>query len=269
MSEIKRIRDLDDEIFDELQQYFPKTTSSKFVKLFPYTTGMIQLFDTSGTFIKNSIFDSCDSDDYYGMKILYRCLIEHYVRFQFIFINWNLTKNDEFAKEYLEYNNAREVLDLLRAKISEQQLFDPNYILKDWDSFLKDHPNFKSKTRKEVEEETKKYSFKNIVRFLNEQVKIGKTVTSEFLGNLIVEYSNLSSFVHGGMKSYQEMMLMNNELMRKKEYERICELSFQLSNSIKLFSLLMYAQTDKEIFNLHYIKLDDILKKVNNNEMSI
>jgi hypothetical protein len=266
MSKIERIRDLDDEIFKELQQYFPKTTSSEFAKLYPYTSILIHLFDTSGTFIKNSIFDNCETDDYYGMKILYRCLIEHYIRFKFIFVNWSLTKSDVFAKEYLEYNDAREVLDLLRAKISEHQLFDPNYNVKDWDSFLKDHPNFKNKTRKEVEDETKKYTFKNIVRFLNEQFKIGKTDTSEFLGKLIVEYSDLSSFVHGGMKSYQEMMSTNNERKRQKEYTRICKLSFQLSNSIKLISVLMYAQTDKETFSIHYLKLDEIIRKINNHE---
>lgn len=262
MTEIERIRDLDDEIFEEFQTYFPKTTNSEFLKTFPITSVLIQLFDTSGTFIKNSIFDSCETDDYYGVKILFRCLIEHYIRFQFIFMNWGLSKSDDFAVEYLELNDAREVLDLIRAKISEQQLFDPTYNLKDWDSFLQDHPQFKSKTRKEVEEETRKYTFKNIIRYLNEQFKSGKTDTSEFLGKLIVEYSDLSSFIHGGMKSYHEMMSMNSEEKRKTEYNRICGLTFQLSNSIKLFSVLMYAQTDKETFSLHYLKVDEILRKV-------
>lgn len=262
MTEIERIRDLDDEIFKEFQSYFPKITNSTFSKKFPNTSILMQLFDTSGTFIKNSIFDSCATDDYYGVKILFRCLIEHYVRFQFIFMNWSASKGDEFAKEYLEFNNAREVLDLLRAKISEQQLFDSSYNLKDWDNFLKDHPHFKNKTRKEVEKETKKYTFKDIIIYLNDQFKLGKTDTSEFLGELIVEYSGLSSFVHGGMKSYHEMMSMNSEEKRQTEYNRIYGLNFQLSNSIKLFSLLMYAQTDKEIFGLHYLKLNEIIRKV-------
>lgn len=81
MNEIEKIRDLDYEIFKELQEYFPKTINSQFKKDFPITSALSSMFDTSGTFIKNSIFDSCEADDYYGAKILFRSLIEHYIRF--------------------------------------------------------------------------------------------------------------------------------------------------------------------------------------------
>ncbi|MDO3696004.1 DUF5677 domain-containing protein [Wenyingzhuangia sp. chi5] len=260
---IEEIRDLDDLIFDEFQIYFPKTTTSNFSKEFPNTNTLINLIDISANFIKNSIYDNCETDDYYGMKILHRCLIEHYIRFQFIFTNWIKEKEDGFSKNYLEYNDAREILDLIRAKISEQQLYDPNYKLQDWDVFLKDHPNFIDKTRKEVEEETRKFSFKNIIKYLNTELKDNKSNNTEFFGKLIIDYSNLSSFVHGGMKSYQEMMEMNTQKKRLTEYERICGLTFQMSNSIKLFSLLMYIQTDKDNFELHYLKIDEILKTIN------
>ena len=260
--EIEEIRDLDDEIFKEFQIYFPKTIDSIFSKKYSRTNILIHFIDLSANFIKNSIYDNCETDDYYGIKILYRSLIEHYIRFKFVFTKWMLNKDDNFAKDYLEYNEAREVLDLIRAKISEQQLYDPNYKLKDWDIFLKDHPNFKNKTRKEVEEETRKFSFKNIIRFLNHEFKNDETFSSDFFGKLIVEYSDLSSFVHGGMKSYQEIMSMNTDEKRLTEYKRICGLTFQMSNSIKLFSLLMYVQTDKKDFSLHYLKIDEILKKL-------
>ena len=67
----------------------------------------------------------------------------------------------------------------------------------------------------------------------------GNEEMSSFLGHLIIEYSNLSSYVHGGMKSYEEMMLADSDEKRDKEYNRICGLSFQMSNSIKLFSLCL------------------------------
>jgi hypothetical protein len=92
-------------------------------------------------------------------------------------------------------------------------------------------------------------------------LKNNDTFSSDFFGKLIVEYSDLSSFVHGGMKSYQEMMSMNTLDKRQIEYKRICGLAFQMSNSIKLFTLSMYVQTDKKDFSLHYLKIDEILKK--------
>ena len=263
MNDIERIRDLDVDIFEEFQKYAPNVQFSKFVKKYPKTSFIINLYDTSGTFLKNSIFDNCETDDYYGAKILFRCLIEHYMRFHYIFNNWCSTKSDVFANEYYEYNNARELLDLLRAKISEQKLFDPDYKLEDWDAFLKKSPMFKNKTRKEVDFETKKYTFKRIIEYLNNQNKNCETNNSQYYGNLIVEYSNLSSFVHGGISSYHEMSAVNSEEKRQMEYKRICGLSFQMSNNIKLFSLLMYFQTDREKYSTHYLRIDEILKKIN------
>jgi len=245
-----------------LRSILLKSTRQISKKEFPITSILITLYDTSGTFIKNSIFDSCESDDYYGAKILFRTLIEHFIRFNYLFINWGKTKTDTFAKSYLDYGNAREVLDLIKAKVSEQQLFDPDFKINDWEIFLKDCPGFKDKTRKEVDNETRKFTFKNIVTFLNEEFKKGNYKMSSFLGRLIIEYSNLSSFVHGGMKSHQEMLDVNIEEKRLKEYDRLSGLTFHMSNSIKLFSLLMYVQTDRESFSKHYLRLDEILKQI-------
>lgn len=263
MSKIEKYRDLDDEIFEILKEYFPKITTSNFKENFHSTYLLLGMFDTSGTFIKNSIFDSCEADDYYGAKILFRSLIEHFIRFKYLFVNWGKTKSDKFAKNYIEYGNAREVLDLIKAQVSEQQLYNPNFKIKDWNIFLKDHPYFKNKTRQEVDKEIQNYTFKNIVRFLNKEFRKSNEDMSSFLGHLILEYSNLSSYVHGGMKSYNEMMLASNNEKREKEYNRICGLAFQMSNSIKLFSLLMYAQTDKETFSEYYLRIDKIIKQIN------
>ncbi|AXP81517.1 hypothetical protein CJ739_2444 [Mariniflexile rhizosphaerae] len=263
MNDIEKYRDLDDEIFEILKEYFPQITSSEFKKNYHATYLLLGMFDTSGTFIKNSIFDSCEADDYYGAKILFRSLIEHFVRFKYLFVNWGKTKSDDFAKNYMDYGNAREVLDIIKARVSEQQLYDQNFKIKDWDNFLKDHPDFKNKTRQEVENETRKYAFKNIVRFLNSEFRKSDEGMSSFLGQIIIEYSNLSSYVHGGMKSYNEMMLANTDKKREIEYNRICGLTFQMSNSIKLFSLLMYAQTEREVFSKYYLRVDEILKKMN------
>lgn len=79
---------------------------------------------------------------------------------------------------------------------------------------------------------------------------------------MIVEYSNLSSYVHGGMKSYNDLTASNTDEKREKEYNRICGLAFQLSNSIKLFTVLMYAQTDRDSFMKHFLRIDEIIKKI-------
>lgn len=262
MNEIARIRDLDDEIFKEFQNYFPKILTSLFIKQFPKTSYLIQMHDISSNFIKNSIFDSCESDDYYGAKILFRSHIEHFIRFLFIFTKWLETKTDVFAKEYIELCDAREVIDALKAVVSEQKLFDPMFKIDDWEKLLRDHPDFYNKSRKTVEEETKKYSFKQIIYYLNNLNGTESYNFNRLYGKLIVEYSNLSSFVHGGTGAFREINLMGSEDKRLIEYNRICQLTFQIAASLKLFGLLMYVQTDKEEFNEHYLRVDMMLKRV-------
>lgn len=262
MNEIERIRQLDEEIFEEFQKYFENIKTSTFATLYPKTALILQLLDIGSNFIKNSILDNCETDNYYSVKILYRCLIEHYLKFQFIFTKWGISKTDDFSAEYLEYSDAREVLDSIKARVSEHQLYDPEYKIADWDSFLASHPMFKSKTRKQVDIESQKYTFKNVIRFLNEKYTEGKHDLSSHLGKFIIEYSELSSFVHGGTKSYQEMMAMQSLSQREQEYNRISGLALQQSSSIKLFSLSMYIQTDKDLFSKHYFKMDALIKQI-------
>jgi len=47
----------ENEIFEELKDYFPKTVTSNFKKEYPATATLLTMFDTSATFIKNSIFN--------------------------------------------------------------------------------------------------------------------------------------------------------------------------------------------------------------------
>lgn len=151
MKALEKYRILDDEIFEEFKKYFPKTTNSNFNKQFPNTSLLISMFDTSVTFIKNSIFDCCETDNNYAVKILFRSLIEHFFRFKYIFMNWVKIKSDSFAKNFIAYGNAKETLEMIKSLVSEQQLFDPKFKIKIWDIFLKENPLFGNKTRKEID----------------------------------------------------------------------------------------------------------------------
>jgi len=263
MNVLDKYRILDDKVFEEFKKYFPKTTNSTFNKEFPNTSILISMFDTSATFIKNSIFDCCETDNNYAVKILFRSLIEHFFRFKYIFMNWAKTKSDSFAKNYMEYGKAKETLEMFKSQVSEQQLFEPKFKIKIWDIFLKDNPRFGNKTRKEIDDELKKLSFNSIMKFLNKELYRDNDETSTFFGKLIKEYSKSSSYVHGGMRSYKEMGENNNTDYRDNEYNRISGLTCQMSNSIKLFTLIMYVQTDKALFNKHYQKIDKIITKIN------
>lgn len=262
MKELDRLRDLDDEIHEEFESYFQNVFISKFSNQYPVTTRLSTLFTISTNFIKGSIFDCAENDDIFGIKILFRSQIEHYLRFKYIWFNWVSNKNDEASSKYLEYSEAREVLDSLKSQVSEIQLSNPAFKIQDWDDLLDQFPNLKGYSRKEIEKETLKYTYKNIINTLK-QIDDSTNQQTTFLGSLIKEYSNLSSFVHGGIGSHNELVRFNEEGKRMAEYMRICTLSFHMAGTVKLFSLLMFIHTDKLDFENSYLKLDRLIKLAN------
>jgi hypothetical protein len=156
--------------------------------------------------------------------------------------------------------HAREVLDTIKAEIDSYKLSKPDFKVDNWNELLNQIPSCKNLTKKEIEEETLKYTYKNIIKLLKE-IDQGKKDTALF-GSLINEYSKLSSFVHGGSNCQDDLLKFHNEDERQQEYKRICSLAFQLAGTVKLFSLLMFVQTDRADFENSYLNIEQIIKKV-------
>ena len=260
MSSIETIRDLDDQVFEEFKSYFDKIAQSNFSKNFPTTLHLSNFFTISTNFIKNSIFDCAQNDDLFGTKILFRSQIEHYLRFKFVWFNWINNKSDVEAKRYLDFTNAKEILDSIKAEVDAHKLANPNFKIDSWNKFLNQIPSCKGLSKKEIEEEVQRYTYKSIIRFLK-QID-NKTHETTFFSSLVIEYSKLSSFVHGGRGCHNELVKFNDEFDRHQEYLRICGLSFQMAGTVKLFSLLMLVQTDKHHFEKSYLIIDQIIKRV-------
>jgi len=257
----EEIQDLDDLIFKEFQGYYPDILNSNFSNQFPQTIKLSSLLTISSNFIKNSIFNCAENDDLYGIKILFRSLIEHYLRFMYIWFNWIKYKNDDISKKYIEFNEARDKLDELKSQIAKYKLSNPESKMVTLNELIQKHPDLKKYSKDEIEKETLKYSYKNIISFLKQIDHKHETETT-LLGSLIIEYSKLSAFVHGSSGSHNEMTEYSNKSERIKEYERICGLAFQMAGAVKLLSLLMLVQTDKDRFESNYLNIDHIMKKL-------
>lgn len=262
MEKLEKIRDLDNLIHNEFEKYFPETMKSKFSKKYPNTFHISNLFIISTNFIKNSIFDCSETDDLFGVKTLFRSQIEHFLRFKYVNFNWMKNQNDEASKRYLEFTEAREKLDQIKTAIAEHKLSNPQFQIESWKKVFEDIPTLRKYSKKEIEQETLKYTYKNIINTLKEIDEKSETETSLF-GSLIREYSELSSFVHGGAGAHNQMFLFNEKRRREKEYLRIGGLAFQMAGTVKLFTLLMIVQVDKEHFKDHYLIIDELIKKVN------
>jgi hypothetical protein len=261
--EINKIRDHDDELFEIFKCVMPLTlkliTNSKIKK----TSELFIMFITSTNFIKNSIFDSIENDDVYSSKILLRSLIEHFLRFKFILINHTLEKNDKKSEYYFTILEISEYLTYSKAVKSIKHIYakDEDTLDEMWDELCIKFPRLKSYPRKEIEEFNRNFSIKNIIRFLTRKVINIEKNKDIFLSTMILEYSDLSSFVHGGISAYKSSFEYSEVNNREKEQLRIGELAFKLCGAIKQFSYLIFFQHDKE-FGPYYLKTEEILKKV-------
>ena len=259
-NKVDKIRDTDDLLFEEFQEYFSKIANSCFAKTFPQTCNLSLFFDTSINFIKTGIYENVDADNLFAVKILFRTLIEHYLRYHLIWFKWCACKNDEYSKHYIMYSEAKEVIDTIKAEINANNLNSNWDTVEQWRKVLKTYPKLNGLSEADIKTECNKFSIKNIIRFIN--VELGEKFKTSMLQSILVEYSKLSSYAHGGIASHYDFLRYSEEDIRIVEMERIVALSTQIAASVKLFTLIMLIQTDKDEFVKHYYRIDYLIKQI-------
>ena len=250
---LEDIWEINDEIFECFQEYFPDTPKSQFARKYPITFQLFLDFEISTTFIKSGIFESAESDNIFAVKILMRSLIEHYLRFKYVFFNWARDKSEEAAERYFIFSHESDQLSNFKARIVEIQLSNPHFKFEKWNEMLTKY------SRKEVEDEANKYNYKNIIRFLIKTMKQDEKKEFPFLNRVIIEYSHLSAYVHGGIHGHNEIRkFTQDEPARSNELIRLSSLAAQMQTAVKLFTLICFIQTDKELFSAVYQKMSKL-----------
>ena len=262
MTRLNKIRELDNEVFEQFKIYLPKLYESKFQNEHPITFQLFIDFDISTNFIKNSMFTCGEKDEMFGIKILFRSQIEYFLRFKYLFINWVKYQSDDISKKYIQFLNAKELIDYAKAVHSNFQLDNSTLKEIDWKKLLDKFPKLKNYSKQEIELEAAKFSYKNIIRFINNEVFANKSTQNSFLGLLIVEYAELSSYVHGGIKSFENLDKYTDESIRKQEYIRIASIAYQICTSIKMFILTPTLKSEKEEFAPYYHNINSLLNKI-------
>lgn len=262
-NEIERIRDLDDELFEVFTQAMPMVPVFFSNSSIPMTSQLLLMFITGTNFIKNSIFDCIENDDIYSAKILFRSLIEHFLRFKFVLFNHMMDKNDSKSDYYFTILEISEYLNYSKSINSINQIYgvDVQTLNEMWDELCTQFPKLKSYPRKEIEEFSRNFSIKNIIKYLTEKTIDVEKDKDVFLSKMILEYSDLSSYVHGGILAYKSYFEYANEEIRNNEQVRIAGLAYQLCGSIKLFSYLVFFQHKPE-FGPFYNRTSELLKKI-------
>lgn len=112
---IENIRDIDEEIFEVMKENFHNSLPTFSRVGFTNVGRAFTTFVTKTNFIKNAVFDLCENDDTYSANILFRSLIEHHLKFMFIFIRHTKEQNDDVGIEYYQFCDLIESITIGRS----------------------------------------------------------------------------------------------------------------------------------------------------------
>ena len=141
----------------------------------------------------NSILFSCKNRDAYSASILFRSLIEHSFKHLYIFVKALNDNNDSVGEVYYKSLKGYEDLKSVQKIINYNKLVYPENT--QW--------NTKSEHNKALGDAAKKFDIGEIFQYLinnnnDKSSEIIKRYKKEYLLERLIEYTNMSSSVHGG-----------------------------------------------------------------------
>tara|TARA_R110001583_G_scaffold104770_1_gene252187 strand:- start:2300 stop:3223 length:924 start_codon:yes stop_codon:yes gene_type:complete len=188
----------DDEVFDHFASVAEELISE--LKKSKYPQSAMSLIGLMGTInsLKLAAFDLAEETDthLYAIKTMLRPAIEHFLRFSYLHMELVEHKNDAAGLEYRKYCAISETIALIKSQFALEADRDiQTRVLKK----LRQIDGFEISNR-QLEQIVAKWSYKNIARKLDRQLNKDKEGLN-FIRQLVSTYSELSSFVHGGINA--------------------------------------------------------------------
>lgn len=243
---------LNDALSKKIQDSLPFIIESLQKTEFQYTGKALTYFIPKSGYLINSILFSCKSGDPYSASILFRSLIEHSFRHLYIFVKALNDKDDTVGKAYYNSLKANEDLESLEKIINYKKIVYPEET--QWNT-KGDHNNA-------IRETAKSFRIEKIFHYLisnnnSEKSEVIKRYKKEYLLERLVEYTNMSSSVHGG--PFGELALY--ELQKEKfkleaTLNKFANESFLLHKSL-IETTYLFASLMDETATKYY---DDVSK---------
>lgn len=252
---LERVREKNDEHFEIIKKVMPIFFNFSKECLHKKTFFAFITFHTHLSTLKNALIDLSEENNIYSMKILYRVFLEHWLKGIYIWARYTKEKNDDVGTEYnslgkigeeLKYGNSlKQVSVILNAESKNLDV---------WDVLCKYNPKLKDLNKKDITDNIKKFEYKNITQYLFDNQAPG----SEWVSIIIPEYSELSSFVHGGPGASEQYSstLYNNQF---EEYKGMIRFAFNMS---KVYSFSIFVLMLKELPEKQKVELMPLLSSL-------
>jgi hypothetical protein len=266
---IDQIAVIDDEVFKILEKDAGKIFIVFKNNGLEKTGRALSLFHAKIGFIKNGIYDQLEPTNLYACKILYRTLIEHYLKAKYILFESIKIGNDTIGSEYYEFADASEKIQLGSAYKRAGEILFPQKSFNDVFEVLKEmFPKLKKYSKKDIKAKISKFNYRKIIEYLYDLFYVQPNQQgneNNFLVNLIPEYSDLSSYIHGGPAA-DNALLNLSENGQSAIYEELLEVFYKSIMLSTHFSSLLYMMAIKfddkykEIFSNIHSELQKLMK---------
>lgn len=198
--------------------------------------------------IRAAIFETAKIDDIYTSKILYRSLIEHWVKFQYLFLRTTEENDDAIGIDYWLFGQAQENLDFAKSvgKIKQQLGLNDNKLPIELLKELGGLPNEISNRQIQLRLDQFKYKYMTDYLVDNYSDALDENGLRWFY-DVFPRFSLLSSYVHGGPDAITNNDPLEDDLLS------IINDSILALLWVRQFSYIMLYQYDRrfgELVNL-------------------
>ena len=153
--------------------------------------------------IRIGIFEVAKIEEHYSMNILYRSIIEHFIKAQYIWLKTIESNNDEIGIDYWLFGRDQESIDYVKALHQSYALVGISPTKTPLDTLKELGVISNENSGSQIKKRTEQFAYKNMTHYIAESTKMKETGSAPVLSSIFPRYSELSSCVHGGPESVQ------------------------------------------------------------------
>lgn len=215
---------------------------------FPFTFFALLSFVPKVESIRIGIFEIVKAGDVYSVKILFRAIIEHFLKFQYIWMRHLAEKSDEVGQDYFLFCGAQEGVDFARSLRASAQILGRQFDIDPVEIMQRLDQRLRNETRKTIKRRAEMFTHRSVVAYISGTLRGENSELSiPFLDDIIPAYSELSSFVHGGPSTVRQMKALIDPNTAREELRSHAAVSLQMSFAVKAHTYLLLAKVDSRM----------------------
>jgi hypothetical protein len=190
MMTIDEIKEIDDElVLDVLDDSITKLTKTFKTCSYPRTMESLLMLMMNATFLKTGVFALCADDNPLSAAILYRSMIEHYLRHTCLFVRFVEEKNDAPGVEFYELADIKEHFEYFKSSAEQSMIFSKEIPNRDIEAMVySKYPAYRQLGKSELRKKLSQFGIKSMVKFIWSKLStVG--LPPALYDNLLTDYS--------------------------------------------------------------------------------